>query len=275
MKQTFALAVAMTALSGQADAQLIEEFYSHWDLTIVLGDAGHDCDVSYLDGNITVQVLTAEVDPVTGQRQEIYLRKFGWSELENLTVRMGAGKDSFWIDDFIPVRCVVYGGGGNDAISGGMMGDELYGEAGKDIINGGAGDDLLYTGADGIREIMLGGEGKDWFFIPSYCSNDLFGTADKSDSKTAEKPLAKNRDAESKQSEKDAGSMEKDGRGWAQIGVPDAEDLISNTESWGERHSFGLGRLSDRPQIICTEVEEDWALDFAPEEDRIVLVPQN
>lgn len=279
MKLIFVFTIALTTLTGQADAQLIEASYSRNDLTLVLGDAGHSCDVTYVDNRIVVQVFRSERDPVSGLQQEVYLRMFRWAALENLTVKMGAGDDVFTIEDFIPVRCVVHGGDGDDAILGGMMGDELLGEGGKDIINGAGGDDFLFTGDEGIGEIMLGGEGNDFFFIPTYCWNRSFGSADKSASKLDGKFDGDTDKKSSEPSKKDLSKVQKDGFGFgfelADLREPDAEDLLSGQESWTDRNVSDLGRPSSRPRLICIEKEEDWAIDFELGEDRKVFVPRN
>ena len=54
---------------------------------------------------------------------------------------------------------LIYGGAGNDTISGGAGDDILYGESGVDSIRGEAGDDKIYGGVD--FDILYGGDGKD------------------------------------------------------------------------------------------------------------------
>ena len=54
---------------------------------------------------------------------------------------------------------LIYGGAGNDTISGGAGDDILYGESGVDSIRGEAGDDKIYGGAD--FDILYGGDGND------------------------------------------------------------------------------------------------------------------
>ncbi|MDB9445225.1 Calx-beta domain-containing protein, partial [Anabaena sp. CS-542/02] len=53
----------------------------------------------------------------------------------------------------------LYGGDGNDTISGGAGDDRLYGEEGNDILNGDAGNDALYGGNG--NDIISGGTGDD------------------------------------------------------------------------------------------------------------------
>ncbi len=76
------------------------------------------------------------------------------------TIRGGAFADDLFAID---VQAILYGGGGNDsltgAVGGGEFTDYLYGEAGADFIEGNRGDDLLYGGND--NDQLYGGEGTD------------------------------------------------------------------------------------------------------------------
>jgi Ca2+-binding RTX toxin-like protein len=56
----------------------------------------------------------------------------------------------------------LFGGNGNDTLTGGSGTDQLFGQAGADTLNGGAGNDLLF-GGDG-KDILTGGPGDDQVF---------------------------------------------------------------------------------------------------------------
>ncbi|WP_217283812.1 beta strand repeat-containing protein [Pseudaquabacterium terrae] len=56
----------------------------------------------------------------------------------------------------------LYGGGGNDAVTGGAGGDLLFGGDGSDTVLGKGGDDQLYAG-DG-NDVLTGGDGDDQMF---------------------------------------------------------------------------------------------------------------
>jgi Ca2+-binding RTX toxin-like protein len=74
------------------------------------------------------------------------------------------GNDTIEVDEsFGALPAVhIFGGDGNDKITGGSGDDLAFGQAGNDVINGGGGNDLLF-GGDG-NDIMDGGTGNDQLF---------------------------------------------------------------------------------------------------------------
>ena len=56
----------------------------------------------------------------------------------------------------------IYGYGGNDTLTGGVLADSLYGGNGADEINGGAGDDYISGGDD--DDVIYGGNGADYIY---------------------------------------------------------------------------------------------------------------
>jgi Ca2+-binding RTX toxin-like protein len=69
---------------------------------------------------------------------------------------------------------VLDGGGGNDALFGGIGNDDLNGGGGADLLSGGPGNDGLDGGgADGVRDILVGGFGADGF-VQTDGEADLF-----------------------------------------------------------------------------------------------------
>jgi parallel beta-helix repeat protein len=71
----------------------------------------------------------------------------------------GAGHDSIVISSKIKRRCWLYGGAGNDTLTGGSGANVLLGGAGDDRLTGRAGRDLL-IGQVG-RDVLRGGAGDD------------------------------------------------------------------------------------------------------------------
>src|SRR5437879_2615758 len=53
----------------------------------------------------------------------------------------------------------LFGGAGNDTLTGGSGADLLFGGAGNDILNGKGGNDLLFGGAG--NDTLIGGSGDD------------------------------------------------------------------------------------------------------------------
>jgi PAP2 superfamily protein/hemolysin type calcium-binding protein len=91
--------------------------------------------------------------------------------LSGIVVDGGGGNDVILISHEVDIDAEVYGGAGNDLISGGSGDDRIFGEDGYDLLlgnsgndrlDGGAGDDLLFGGFG--NDILLGGLGDDWLF---------------------------------------------------------------------------------------------------------------
>jgi serralysin len=56
----------------------------------------------------------------------------------------------------------IYGGSGNDALTGRIYADFMVGYAGNDTMNGGGGNDQLYGGSG--NDVLIGGTGRDVLF---------------------------------------------------------------------------------------------------------------
>jgi Ca2+-binding RTX toxin-like protein len=59
-------------------------------------------------------------------------------------------------------RANLFGGAGNDTITGGSGGDMLFGQSGNDTLLGKGGNDFLFGGAD--NDVLTGGDGDDQVF---------------------------------------------------------------------------------------------------------------
>lgn len=100
------------------------------------------------------QVKTIGGDPTVANTNEIDV--FGQGGDDTITVNESNG----------PMPAVhIFGGDGNDRITGGSGADLLFGQAGNDTIKGGGGNDLLFGGAG--NDTLDGGSG----------DNQLFGEA--------------------------------------------------------------------------------------------------
>jgi Ca2+-binding RTX toxin-like protein len=74
------------------------------------------------------------------------------------------GNDTLTLDETngaLP-RANLFGGAGNDVLTGGSGGDLLFGQSGNDILNGRGGFDFLFGGAD--NDVLTGGDGDDRMF---------------------------------------------------------------------------------------------------------------
>jgi Ca2+-binding RTX toxin-like protein len=84
--------------------------------------------------------------------------------LTRVLVFAQGGNDSIEISDSISLTAELYGGDGNDTMTGGSGHDILHGGAGNDTLQGGDGRDLLIGGlgadkiiGDGSDDILIGG----------------------------------------------------------------------------------------------------------------------
>lgn len=83
------------------------------------------------------------------------------SKVRIIRVSAGRGDDQVTADlgDTTTIPVVIYGGAGNDTLTGGAGADRIYGQAGNDIIDGSAGNDKLYGGSG--NDTLIGGRGDD------------------------------------------------------------------------------------------------------------------
>ncbi len=103
-------------------------------------------------------VKTVGGDPTVANTNEIDV--FGQSGDDTITVNESHG----------PMPAVhIFGGDGNDKITGGSGADLLFGQAGDDVIKGGGGNDLLFGGAG--NDTLDGGSGDNQLF--GEAGNDL------------------------------------------------------------------------------------------------------
>ena len=91
---------------------------------------------------------------VMGSATGDYIKANGYKRSGRNVVHAGAG------DDMVAASGVVYGGAGNDRLSGSHAPDRLYGGPGNDVIEGYGGDDRLD-----------GGPGRD-YVIKGYANGD-------------------------------------------------------------------------------------------------------
>jgi len=122
----------------------------------------------------TVDVGGTDVVAVNGLTTSI-----ATDQVRSITVRGGDGDDLIDLsnineDNFsnlVDQALEVFGGEGNDVISGSALGETIFGDDGNDSISGGGGDDLLFggTGDDTLNgnngdDLLVGGVGNDAYF---------------------------------------------------------------------------------------------------------------
>jgi RTX calcium-binding nonapeptide repeat (4 copies) len=146
-------------------------FTAGTDLLSVTGDNGNDS-------------ITVNRDPADPAGQILINNgaisvQGGQPTLTNTTeidVFGGAGNDTISLDNVAPPAgqalppAHLFGGSGNDTLTGGAGADQLFGDDGNDSLNGGDGNDTL-NGGDG-NDTVVGGKGTDTAFLGA--GNDTF-----------------------------------------------------------------------------------------------------
>jgi Ca2+-binding RTX toxin-like protein len=137
------MAIKATFSPGSA---LLTEFGDSLDNTITTSrDAA---------GNILVNGGTVAID---GGRATV-------ANTAEIVVFGQGGNDTITLDErngpLPPAQ--LFGGAGNDVLTGGSGADQLFGGAGNDVLNGKGGNDLLFGGAG--DDTLIGGAGNDQVF---------------------------------------------------------------------------------------------------------------
>jgi hemolysin type calcium-binding protein len=89
---------------------------------------------------------------------------------KEIVVSGGSGDDTISLGNAALPPAQLFGGAGNDVLTGGAGADQLFGGIGNDTLNGGDGDDTLFGGAGDDR--VVGGKGTDTAFLGA--GNDTF-----------------------------------------------------------------------------------------------------
>jgi len=92
-----------------------------------------------------------------------------------------AGNDTITLNEAngaLP-RANLFGGAGNDTITGGSGSDQLFGQSGNDILNGKGGNDLLFGGSE--NDTLTGGDGDDQVFGETGDDSMIWNAGDDND----------------------------------------------------------------------------------------------
>ena len=88
-------------------------------------------------------------------------------EVKTVRVDGGAGNDTITMDWTVGRRTYLFGGEGDDTLTGCRADDYLNGGAGTNSLDGGLGDDVLVTVGGAVTDKLTGGEGTDSFWLDS------------------------------------------------------------------------------------------------------------
>ena len=130
----------------------------------VIGTNGEDdVKVKEADQGTTVKV-DARLEDFDGPRKQ----EFFTSDISRIEMYLCGDDDKAKVDKKIDVPSVLWGGDGDDKLTGGSADDVLIGGHGDDKLNGGDGNDVLSGGAgddklDGDHgdDVLIGGAGRD------------------------------------------------------------------------------------------------------------------
>jgi hypothetical protein len=89
-----------------------------------------------------------------------------------IVIKGNGGNDSITVDASVTQSCDIYGGAGNDTLTGGSGNDRIFAGAGANVINGGAGNDTIVT-VGSTSDIVTGGAGTDSFWMDDNTSEVL------------------------------------------------------------------------------------------------------
>lgn len=138
--------------------------FVHGGVLTVLGDSG--------DNTITVSRAANGAILVNGRHVSIHGVTATVANVKLLRVLSGAGNDTIALDETAGAlpQAALFGGTGNDRITGSSAADRLHGGPGDDVLLGGSGNELLFGGrgndsVDGNQgaDTALLGRGDDTF----------------------------------------------------------------------------------------------------------------
>jgi Ca2+-binding RTX toxin-like protein len=163
-----------TQAAAAASAQSITAvFVSTAGVLSVIGTSQNDSIVVSRDAAGTLLVNGGSV-AIQGPRATVantrLVELFGLEGNDTLTLNEANGA--------LP-GALLFGGDGNDTLTGGSGADQLFGQAGNDTLLGKGGNDLLFGGAD--NDVLTGGGGDDQVFGESGNDRIIWNPGDGTD----------------------------------------------------------------------------------------------
>jgi Ca2+-binding RTX toxin-like protein len=148
-------------------------FFPTVGLLSVFGDSLDDTIVTSRDAAGQILVNGGAV-PIAGGQPTV-------ANTAMIQVFGQGGNDTITLDESngaLPAA-QLFGGAGNDVLTGGSGADQLFGGAGNDILNGKGGNDLLFGGAG--NDTLIGGDGDDQVFGEAGNDRMIWNPGDDSD----------------------------------------------------------------------------------------------
>ena len=164
--------VDFLAGGGEVSIQAVTGTFSQGTLS-VFGDAQANNITISRNAAGTILVNGGAV-PVLGGTATVantnLIQVFGQAGADTITLNEANGA--------LP-RANLFGGTGNDVLTGGSGADQLFGQADNDILNGQGGTDLLFGGAG--NDTLTGGDGNDQMFGEAGDDRMIWNPGDDSD----------------------------------------------------------------------------------------------
>ena len=136
----------------------------HGGVLTVLGNSG--------DNTISVSRDANGAILVNGRHVRIHGVTATVANVKLLRVLSGAGNDTVALDETVGAlpQAALFGGTGNDRITGSSAADRLHGGPGDDVLLGGSGNELLFAGRG--NDFVDGNQGADTAFLGA--GDDVF-----------------------------------------------------------------------------------------------------
>src|SRR5262245_59141948 len=164
---------AFLAVSSPAHAAVTASFLAQSGTLSVFGDN--------LDNTITISRDAAGKLLVNGGAVPVQGGTATVANTAQIQVFGQGGNDTITLDEAVGAlpKANIFGGAGNDTITGGSGGDMLFGQSGNDTLLGKGGFDILFGGTD--NDVLTGGDADDQVFGESGNDRMIWNPGDDTD----------------------------------------------------------------------------------------------